>query len=168
MLFSPLALPDIDVAAAKNGEDKQVRVTLNGVALFDRKRRTTEYKAADSGYVSAWYLDEDYDGDCFVDCQTFFDFKKAPNIRAALSAACPRLPSLHFGIDRGTANRRPCRIVLLHLPDRVIGVLLRPPDRLERRAGDRISPDGSRRRRAADQDEQRHRQQRGAHRAHCE
>jgi hypothetical protein len=54
------------------------------VALFDRKRRTTEYKAADSGYVSAWYLDEDYDGDCFVDCQMFFDFKKTPNIRAAL------------------------------------------------------------------------------------
>lgn len=86
MLFSPLALPDIEVAAAKNGKEKQVRVTLKGVALFDRKRRTTEYKAADSGYVSAWYLDEDYDGDCFVDCQMFFDFKKAPNIKAALKA----------------------------------------------------------------------------------
>jgi hypothetical protein len=86
MLFSPLALPDIEVAAAKNGKEKQVRVTLNGIALFDRKRRTTEYKAADTGYVSAWYLDEDYDGDCFVDCQMFFDFKKAPNIKAALKA----------------------------------------------------------------------------------
>ena len=86
MLFSPLALPDIVVAVAKNGKEKQVRVTLNGVALFDRKRRTTEYKAADSGYVSAWYLDEDYDGDCFVDCQMFFDFKKTPNIKAALKA----------------------------------------------------------------------------------
>ena len=86
MLFSPLALPDIEVVAAKNGKEKQVRVTLNGVALFDRKRRTTEYKAADSGYVSAWYLDEDYDGDCFVDCQMFFDFKKKPNIKAALKA----------------------------------------------------------------------------------
>jgi hypothetical protein len=59
-------------------------VRLNGVALFDRKRRSTEYKNADSGYISAWYLDEDYDGDCFVDCQMFFDFKKAPNIKAAL------------------------------------------------------------------------------------
>ncbi|MEZ5531601.1 MAG: site-specific DNA-methyltransferase [Steroidobacteraceae bacterium] len=86
MLFSPLALPDIEVTAAKNGHERHVRVTLNGVALFDRKRRTTEYKAADSGYVSAWYLDEDYDGDCFVDCQMFFDFKKAPNIKAALKA----------------------------------------------------------------------------------
>ena len=86
MLFSPLALPDIKVGTAKNGKEKQVRVTLNGVALFDRKRRTTEYKAADSGYVSAWYLDEDYDGDCFVDCQMFFDFKKKPNIKAALKA----------------------------------------------------------------------------------
>jgi adenine-specific DNA-methyltransferase len=85
MLFSPLALPDIDVTFDKNGKaPKQARVTLRGVALFDRKRRTTEYKAADSGYVSAWYLDEDYDGDCFVDCQMFFDFKKAPNIQAAL------------------------------------------------------------------------------------
>jgi adenine-specific DNA-methyltransferase len=86
MLFSPLALPDIEVAAAKNGKEKQLRVTLKGVALYDRKRRTTEYKAADSGYVSAWYLDEDYDGDCFVDCQMFFDFKKTPNIKAALRA----------------------------------------------------------------------------------
>jgi hypothetical protein len=86
MLFSPLALPDIEVKAVKNGKEKQLRVTLNGVALFDRKRRTTEYKQADSGYVSAWYLDEDYDGDCFVDCQMFFDFKKAPNIKAALRA----------------------------------------------------------------------------------
>ena len=55
-----------------------MRVALKGVALFDRKRRTTEYKHADSGYVSPWYLDEDYDGDCFVDCQMFFDFKKKP------------------------------------------------------------------------------------------
>jgi hypothetical protein len=39
---------------------------------------------ADSGYVSAWYLDEDYDGDCFVDCQMFFDFKKKPAIERTL------------------------------------------------------------------------------------
>lgn len=86
MLFSPLTLPDITVHTVKKGSEKEVAVTLNGVALFDRKRRTTEYKSADSGYVSAWYLDEDYDGDCFVDCQMFFDFKKAPNIKAALKA----------------------------------------------------------------------------------
>lgn len=54
--------------------------------IFDRKHRRTEYKHADSGYVSAWYLDEDYDGDCFVDCQMFFDFKKAPNLKSALKA----------------------------------------------------------------------------------
>jgi adenine-specific DNA-methyltransferase len=86
-LFSPLALPDIEVVIEKNDKaERAVRITLNGVALFDRKRRTTEYKAADSGYISAWYLDEDYDGDCFVDCQMFFDFKKIPNIKAALRA----------------------------------------------------------------------------------
>jgi len=45
------------------------------VAIFDRKSRVTEYKRADSGYVSAWYLDENYDGDCFVDCQMFFECK---------------------------------------------------------------------------------------------
>src|SRR5205814_2115423 len=50
MLFSPLALPDIALAFEKNGKEKQLRVRLNGVALFDRKRRTTEYKQADSGY----------------------------------------------------------------------------------------------------------------------
>jgi adenine-specific DNA-methyltransferase len=88
MLFSPLALPDIEITLAKNGKsEKQLHVTLKGVALFDRKRRTTEYKAADSGYVSAWYIDEDYDGDCFVDCQMFFNFKKVPNMKAVLNAA---------------------------------------------------------------------------------
>ena len=87
MLFSPLALPDIEVKLKKNGKSlAEAVVTLNGVALFDRKRRHTEYKHADSGYISAWYLDEDYDGDCFVDCQMFFDFKKAPNLKAALKA----------------------------------------------------------------------------------
>src|SRR3989304_10497711 len=39
MLFSPLALPDIAVAFEKNGKEKQLHVTLKGVALFDRKRR---------------------------------------------------------------------------------------------------------------------------------
>ena len=55
-------------------------VTLQGVALFNRETRTTEYQRAESGYVSAWYLDEDYDGDCFVDCQMFFDFKRKPAV----------------------------------------------------------------------------------------
>lgn len=83
-LFSPLALPEIEIKAHKNGKEKHVTVVLKGVAIFDRARRTTDYKNADSGYVSAWYLDEDYDSDCFVDCQIFFDFKKAPNLKASL------------------------------------------------------------------------------------
>ena len=33
MLFSPLALPDISVAVAKNGKEKQLEVNLKGVAL---------------------------------------------------------------------------------------------------------------------------------------
>jgi len=82
MLFSPLALPVIEVEVKKNGKETKAIVRLKGVAVFDRKNRTTDYKHADSGYVSAWYLDEDYDGDCFVDCQMFFDFKKAPNLKA--------------------------------------------------------------------------------------
>lgn len=86
MLFSPLALPDLDVAISKNNSERLVLATLRGVAVFDRKTRGTDYKSADSGYVSAWYLDEDYDGDCFVDCQMFFDFKKTPNLKAALRA----------------------------------------------------------------------------------
>ena len=79
MLFSPLALPDIGVKVRKKGKaGSEAVVALQGVALFDRKSRSTEYRQAHSGYVSAWYLDEDYDGDCFVDCQMFFDFKKKP------------------------------------------------------------------------------------------
>lgn len=79
-LFSPLAVPDVDVRA----DGDRFAVNLRGVAVFDRKRRITEYKAADSGYVAAWYVDEDYDGDCFVDCQMFFDFKKKPAIERTL------------------------------------------------------------------------------------
>lgn len=82
MLFSPLALPDIEIEAKKNGKEAKVSIRLKGVAVFDRKNRTTDYKHADSGYVSAWYLDEDYDGDCFVACQMFFDFKRTPNLKA--------------------------------------------------------------------------------------
>ena len=84
MLFSPLALPDIDVSISKSNGERLVTTMLRGVAVFDRKTRGTDYKSADSGYISAWYLDEDYDGDCFVDCQMFFDFKKAPNLNATL------------------------------------------------------------------------------------
>ncbi len=84
-LFSPLALPHVEIQVT-GGKEKTVVVTLKGVAVFDRKSRGTEYRRADSGYISAWYLDEDYDGDCFVDGQMFFDLKKAPNLRAALKA----------------------------------------------------------------------------------
>jgi adenine-specific DNA-methyltransferase len=80
-LFSPMALPDLDVIDAGEG---RVAIHLSGVAVYNRSRRTTDYAASDSGYVSAWYLDEDYDGDCFVDCQMFFDFKKKPAIERAL------------------------------------------------------------------------------------
>jgi adenine-specific DNA-methyltransferase len=81
MLFSPLALPDVDVSFRSSLD---CVISLNGVALFDRKRQSTDYKHANSGYISAWYLDEDYDGDCFVDCQMFFDFKKKPAIERTL------------------------------------------------------------------------------------
>lgn len=84
MLFSPLGIPDVKVETKKAGKEPTVVVHLDGLALFDRKSRTTDYKRADSGYVSAWYLDEDYDGDCFVDGQMFFDFRKAPNLKASL------------------------------------------------------------------------------------
>jgi adenine-specific DNA-methyltransferase len=80
LLFSPLAVPDVHI----EGADGSFMVGLNGVAVYDRKRRVTEYKPLDSGYVAAWYLDEDYDGDCFVDCQMFFDFKRKPAIERTL------------------------------------------------------------------------------------
>ena len=84
-LFSPLAIPDVEILREKKGKNGgDLRVKLNGVAVFDRKTRGTDWQGADSGYVAAWYLDEDYDGDCFVDCQMFFNFKKAPNLKAVL------------------------------------------------------------------------------------
>src|SRR5262249_23267711 len=74
-------LPEVCVDPTPRSFD--VTVTLGGVGLFDRRTRTTKYHPADDGYIAAWYLDEDYDGDCFVDCQMFFDFKKAPNLKTA-------------------------------------------------------------------------------------
>lgn len=86
-LFSPLALPE--VACEPVGSDTEgkalFKVVLKGVGVFDRKTQSADFKAADSGYVSAWYLDEDYDGDCFVDCQMFFDFKKHPNLKSIVN-----------------------------------------------------------------------------------
>lgn len=86
-LFSPLALPEITWEAAGSDTDGTplFRVALKGVGVFDRKTQAADFKAADSGYVSAWYLDEDYDGDCFVDCQMFFDFKKHPNLKSIVN-----------------------------------------------------------------------------------
>jgi hypothetical protein len=87
-LFAPLSIPDIElVAIGEASGTERYQVTLKGVGVFDRKRRTTSYHAPDSGYISAWYLDEDYDGDCFVDCQMFFDFAKAPNLRGIVKVA---------------------------------------------------------------------------------
>ena len=80
MLFSPLAVPDVEILSGTG----QQTVRLSGVAVFDRKRRVTQYMTPSSGYVAAWYLDEDYDGDCFVDCQMFFDFRKRPAIERSL------------------------------------------------------------------------------------
>jgi adenine-specific DNA-methyltransferase len=110
-LFSPLALPDVEVV--KN--DSDIALRLKGVAVFDRKERATRYMAADSGYVAAWYLDEDYDGDCFVDCQMFFDFKKKPAIESTLGIEIDpdewtlRLESDHF--KPGKYNRVAVRVV---------------------------------------------------------
>jgi len=78
-LFSPLTLPEVKVETRSG----RATLTLKGVGVFDRRRRTTDYHSAGDGYIVAWYLDEDYDGDCFVDCQTFFDFKKVPNLKSA-------------------------------------------------------------------------------------
>jgi adenine-specific DNA-methyltransferase len=80
-LFSPMALPDLEVVDSGEG---RVAIVLRGIAVYNRSRRTTDYSAADAGYVSAWYLDEDYDGDCFVDCQMFFDFKRKPALERTL------------------------------------------------------------------------------------
>jgi hypothetical protein len=49
-LFSPLALPDVDVKVRKNGKNgPEATVTLKGVALFDRKHRRTEYNTPTRG-----------------------------------------------------------------------------------------------------------------------
>ena len=52
MLFSPLALPNIEVEVQENGKKKtELRALLKGVARFDRKSRTNEYQDAETVYV---------------------------------------------------------------------------------------------------------------------
>ena len=79
----------MNAVALTNGEGKapEAVITLQGVSVFDPKRRATDYYPADSCYVAAWYFDENYDGNCFVAHQMFFDFGKTPNLRAALPVA---------------------------------------------------------------------------------
>lgn len=79
-LFSPLALPEVRVESLS--DRPMVEVILDGVTVYDHEAKRASYRGVASGYVAAWYLDEDYDGDCFVDCQMFFDFKKAPNLKS--------------------------------------------------------------------------------------
>jgi hypothetical protein len=105
VLFSPLALPDISVEVDKKTKTSTAVVRLNGVAVFDRKHRTTEYKHADSGYIDAWYLDEDYDGDCFVDCQMFFEIDKVPSARALAIAVPENEFTIRFESERFSLGR---------------------------------------------------------------
>lgn len=88
-LFSPLSLPVIEHVKQQGKAGTEIVVELKSVVVYDRQTRQTANHAADSGYVAAWYLDEDYDGDCFVDCQMFFDFKKAPSLRSAVRDNIP-------------------------------------------------------------------------------
>jgi adenine-specific DNA-methyltransferase len=84
-LFSPYALPDVGIDRKGN----TITVILEGVGTFNRKTKATDYQPADSGYISAWYLDEDYDGDCFVDCQSFFDTPDV-NLMGAVQSKVPK------------------------------------------------------------------------------
>ena len=85
-LFSPLGLPEISLVRANDS----VSVILRGLATFDRASRTTEWRDAGTGWISAWYLDEDYDGDCFVDSQCFFEFAKPPDLTSAVGGKVPK------------------------------------------------------------------------------
>jgi len=53
------------------------------IEAFCRKWRIKEFAL----------FDEDYDGDCFVDCQIFFDFKKTPNIKGLFALKSTRTSS---------------------------------------------------------------------------
>ncbi|MBU6427671.1 MAG: hypothetical protein KGR26_01545 [Cyanobacteria bacterium REEB65] len=103
-LFSPLASPKI--ALSRKGASRWI-VTLEEVQVFDRQRAELAVYPANSGYVAAWYLDQDYDGDCFVDDQVFFDFSRGPSLKAALRVDIPdadlrlQLTSQPFGSPRG-------------------------------------------------------------------
>ena len=80
-LFAPQGNPE---ATLENLPDGKLQVRLHGLTLPDRHGTETVTHAIDSGYIAAWYLDEAFDGDCFVDSQIFLDLSRAPNLKALL------------------------------------------------------------------------------------
>ena len=80
-LFAPQGTPEVTIEKLP-GDQLQVR--LHGVSVLDRQTGETVKHAIGSGYIAAWYLDEAFDGDCFVDSQIFLDLSRAPNLKAVL------------------------------------------------------------------------------------
>jgi len=84
-LFADLTLPEVSVSYSTNKSgEREATVTLHSVSVYNRTSGNVESYQLSSdapNRIAAWYLDENYDGDCFVDCQMFFDFSKMPNLR---------------------------------------------------------------------------------------
>ncbi len=80
-LFAPQGTPEVELEELPDG---RLQVRLLGVSVPDRQTGETVAHAVGSGYIAAWYLDEAFDGDCFVDSQIFLDLSRTPNLRALL------------------------------------------------------------------------------------
>lgn len=69
-IFSVCGQPEVKVhAKGKNGA-KRYQVELLGLDVFDPT--TMEVDSEQGGNVPAWFLDTDYNGNCFHVCQAFF------------------------------------------------------------------------------------------------
>lgn len=65
--FRLFAAPDV---TAEHHPEGGWFVTLRGVDVYDAARGEASSRTADE--VAAWFLDHDYDGECFHVCQAFF------------------------------------------------------------------------------------------------
>ncbi|MBR8839751.1 MAG: site-specific DNA-methyltransferase [Stigonema ocellatum SAG 48.90 = DSM 106950] len=81
-IFSVCGLPDIKIHPAENGK---YQVELLGLDVFDPVTMEVDHRKGDN--VPAWFLDTDYNGQCFYVGQAFFPKTSAwDNLKKALKS----------------------------------------------------------------------------------
>ena len=123
-LFVIFGEPDIDVTDADDG---QIRVTVNGVDVFDPN--TGEVRSDSADGIACWFVDSDYNGESFFVRQAYFLGANDPYkaLKTTLKAEIDEdaWESLRSDMSRPFAKPSTGRIafkVINHLGDEVMKV----------------------------------------------